>query len=115
MVRIVWHEAGFAGIHKAVEEWMKDLGERVKNAAEGLAPVETGALRASIRLDMEGSTAVISANTFYAIYQELGTGPHIMDNGPYSWPGAEHPVQVVHHPGNPGVHYLLNALAAAGG
>lgn len=115
MARIVWHESGFIGIQMAVRDFMEDLGERVKNAAEALAPVDTGALRSSIKLDMEGTTAVISANTYYALYQELGTSPHIMDNGPYSWPGADHPVQVVHHPGNPGIHYLLNALAAAGG
>lgn len=114
-MRIVWDESGFAGIHHAVEEWVHDLGDRVKSAAEGLAPVDTGALASSIRLDMEGSTAIISANTSYAVYQEEGTGPHIMDNGPYSWPGAEHPVDFVHHPGNPAIHYLRNALYSAGG
>jgi phage gpG-like protein len=101
-VRIVWHEAGFAGIERAIQDFMEDLGERVKAAAQGLAPVDTGALRSSIQLDMEGTTAVISANTYYALYQELGTGPHTTQ----PW---------VHHPGNPAVHYLLNALAAAGG
>lgn len=114
-MRIVWDEAGFEGIHHAVEDYMKDLGQRVEEAAKGLAPVDTGALVSSIRLDMEGSTAIISANTFYALYQEEGTGPHIIEGSPWlSWPGAEHPVHEVHHPGNPAVHYLRDALYSAG-
>jgi|SRR5690606_1286578 len=115
MARIVWHEEGFRGIDRAIVDFMEDLGERVKNAAMGLAPVDTGALKSSIRLDMEGKTAIISANTHYAVYQEEGTGPHIMDDGPYCWPGASHTVDDIHHPGNPAVHYLKNALYSAGG
>lgn len=115
MAHIVWHEEGFVGIDHEITKFMKDLGERVKNAAESLAPVDTGLLRSSIELEMEGKTAVISANTFYALYQELGTGPHEMTNGPYNIPGSDHPTgKVIHHPGNPAVHYLLNALMAAG-
>lgn len=115
MARIVWHEAGFVGIDHEITKFMERLGRQVEAAAKGLAPVDTGALVSSIELEMQGKTAIISANTFYAIYQELGTGPHTMDNGPYSWPGADHPVDVVHHPGNAAVHYLQNALFAAGG
>jgi hypothetical protein len=114
MAHIVWHEEGFAGIDRAVVDFMKDLGERVMHAAQGLAPVDTGELKSSIRLDMQGKTAIISANTHYAVYQEEGTGPHVMDDGPYYWPGASHPVDVIHHPGNPAVHYLKNALYSAG-
>ncbi|MCA1840200.1 MAG: HK97 gp10 family phage protein [Gemmatimonadaceae bacterium] len=96
-VRIVWDEAGFAGIDHAVEEFMHDLGQRVEAAAKGLAPVKTGALVGSIELEMEGKTAIISENVYYGIYQELGTGPHTIE----PW---------VHHPGNPAVHYLRDAL-----
>ena len=104
MARIVWHEEGFRGIDRAIVDFMEDLGERVKNAAMGLAPVDTGELASSIR-----------SNTYYAVYQEEGTGPHRMDDGPYNWPGATHPVDEVNHPGNPAVHYLKNALYSAGG
>jgi phage gpG-like protein len=102
MVRIEWHEAGFVGIENAVRDLVEDLGERVYNAAKGLAPVDTGALRSSIDLEVSGMQAIISANTYYALYQELGTSPHKIQ----PW---------VDHPGNPAVHYLLNALFAAGG
>jgi hypothetical protein len=114
-VRIVWHEEGFVGIDHAIRDFMEDLGERVESAAKALAPVDTGELVSSIRLDMEGKTAIISANTYYALYQEEGTGPHLMNNGPYFWPGASHPVDFIEHPGNPAVHYLRNALYSAGG
>lgn len=118
MARIVWHESGFVGIDLAIVEFMHDLGERVEKAAEALAPVDTGALKASISLEMAGKTAYISANTFYALYQEIGAGPHDIDGNPWldlpNWP---YPVKDVDHPGNPAVHYLLRALfaAAAGG
>ncbi len=115
MARIVWHEAGFQGIDREIVKFMERLGKRVEAAAKGLAPVDTGALVSSIRLDMEGKTAIISANTFYALYQEEGTGPHLMDNPPYFWPGAGHPItEPFVHPGNPAVHYLKNALYSAG-
>lgn len=114
-VRIVWDEHGFEEIDGAVIKFMHELGTRVEAAAKALAPVDTGALVSSIQLDMEGKTAIISANTYYALYQEEGTGPHIMDHGPYNIPGVDHPVDVVHHPGNPAVHYLRNALYSAGG
>lgn len=114
MARIVWHESGFEGIDRAIVDFMKDLGEKVMHAAKGLAPEDTGALKSSIRLDMDGKTAIISANTSYAMFQEEGTGPHVMDHGPYYWAGASHPVDVVMHPGNPAVHYLKNALYSAG-
>ena len=113
MARIVWHEAGFVGIDNEIVKFMERLGKRVEAAAKGLAPVDTGALVSSIRLDMEGKTAIISANTFYAIYQELGTGPHVMDDGPYNVPGVDHPVDIINHPGNPAIHYLKNALYSA--
>lgn len=115
MARIVWHESGFQGIDRAIVDFMEDLGKRVMNAAKGLAPEETGALKSSIRLDMEGKRAIISANTHYALYQEEGTGPHSMNDGPYNWPGALHPVDDIDHPGNPAVHYLKYALYSAGG
>jgi len=115
MARIVWHEAGFAGIDAEIVKFMHKLGERVQKAAKALAPVHTGALRASIELEMAGKTAYVSANTFYALYQELGTGPHEITGNPWLSIDGGHPVHSVQHPGNPAVHYLLQALMAAGG
>ncbi len=113
MARIVWHEAGFQGIDAEIVKFMHKLGERVKSAAQGLAPVDTGALVSSIRLDMEGKTAIISANTFYAVYQEEGTGPHEITGNPWLSIDGGHPVHSVLHPGNAAIHYLKNALYAA--
>lgn len=115
MARIEWHESGFQGIDRAIVDFMEDLGKRVLSAARGLAPEDTGALRSSLRLDMDGKRAIISANTHYALYQEEGTGPHSMDDGPYFWSEVGFPVDEIDHPGNPAVHYLKNALYSAGG
>lgn len=115
-MHIQWIESGFVGIDHAVTAWMKDLGQRVEDSAKGLAPVDTGALVSSIELEMEGKTAIISANTFYAIYQEEGTGPHEMTKDFYNIPGLGHPVHgPIDHPGNPAIHYLRTALYSAGG
>lgn len=115
-MRIVWDEAGFAGIKGAVRDFISDLGDRVLHAAQANCPVETGALKASLRKDMEGTTAIISANTPYAIFVEEGAGPHtIVGNEYLFWPGASHPVHEVHHPGNEATHFLKNALYSAGG
>lgn len=115
-MRIVWHESGFAGIDAEVIRFISKLGDRVADMARRLAPVDTGALVASIEKEMAGKTAIISANTDYAVYQELGTGPHVIEGNPtLSWPGLSHPVESVDHPGNPAIHYLRTALYSIGG
>ena len=50
-------------------------GAELQQKAQRKAPVDTGTLQRSIRLDIEdeGMTAVVSANTEYAAYQEYGT------------------------------------------
>lgn len=50
-------------------------GAELHQKAQKAAPVDTGQLRRSIQLDItrNGMTAVVSANTEYAAYQEYGT------------------------------------------
>ena len=50
-------------------------GAELQQKAQKNAPVDTGQLRRSIQLDIRdaGMTAVVSANTDYAAYQEYGT------------------------------------------
>ena len=59
------------GIRKIVQM----NGAELQQKAQRKAPVDTGTLMRSIRLDLadEGMTAVVSANTEYAAYQEYGT------------------------------------------
>ena len=61
-------------------------GSELQQKAQQKAPVDTGQLRRSIRLEIEadGMTAVVSANTDYAAYQEYGT--RFMPAHPYLRP-----------------------------
>ena len=47
--------------------------ETVKEHAQSICPVDTGALRDSIAVSQDGMSAEISANTDYAAYVEFGT------------------------------------------
>ena len=62
-------------------------GEAVVKQAQAICPVDTGALRESIHSEAEGLTAIVSANTHYALYVEMGT--YKMPAQPYLVPGLE--------------------------
>ena len=47
--------------------------ETVKEYAQSVCPVDTGALRDSIAVSQDGMNAEVSANTDYAAYVEFGT------------------------------------------
>ena len=47
--------------------------ELVADTARALCPVDTGYLRSTIKAEVRGNTAVISASAPYAAYVELGT------------------------------------------
>lgn len=52
----------------------------------------------------------------YGPYVEHGTGPHLIrpvNAQALSWPGAQHPVRVVHHPGTRGRHMAEEGARAA--
>jgi len=49
----------------------------------------------------------------YGVHQEFGAGPHEIrprEAKALYWPGAEHPVAVVHHPGNPPHPFMTPAV-----
>ena len=86
--------------------------------AKKLVPVKTGLLQGSIRMKPTANLGgrLIgywgSFNVKYAIYVELGTKPHIIrpkNKKALYWPGAAHPVMVVHHPGTEKRPYLRPA------
>jgi hypothetical protein len=87
------------------------------------APVKTGTLRASIHIDsivsggdsVTATTATGGESSKYAIFVHEGTGPHeIYPKAAQAlfWPGAAHPVKVVHHPGTHPDHYMSDPLLA---
>lgn len=60
--------------------------------------------------------AVIGTNVKYAEMVSKGTPPHTITarGGGLFWPGAAHPVKVVHHPGTKPNPYVEDALTAVG-
>jgi Bacteriophage HK97-gp10, putative tail-component len=99
---------------------------RVESRAKILASgrpgprVDTGRLRASITHRLlsspEGVYAEVGTVVEYASFVEFGTTPHTIRptvRKALYWKGAEHPVFVVHHPGNKPYPFLRPALLAA--
>jgi len=52
--------------------WFEDLVLRIGVTAEAIAPVDTGALRQSIDVEVQGDTGRIGSNLHYAGYVEEG-------------------------------------------
>ncbi len=48
--------------------------QKAYEAARENCPVRTGRLKSSIKSETFGNTAIVSANTDYAVFVELGTG-----------------------------------------
>ena len=71
---------------KMVKNIVKLNGSELQQKAQEKAPVDTGTLKRSIKLDIEdgGMRAVVEAEAEYAPYQEFGT--RFMDAQPYMKP-----------------------------
>ena len=103
-------------LKKLVSEVSFIVQGKVQDAApinKGPDAHSRGTLKSSIRIENIGD---FSARIFpdeniayYAEYVMAGTRPHIIEGNPWlSWPGAEHPVRRVWHPGtypNPFMSY----------
>lgn len=55
------------------KEYFKDIVNKITDRAVNLCPIDTGKLKDSIKNDIEDTKAIISANTDYAVYVEMGT------------------------------------------
>ncbi len=86
--------------------------------AKGLVHVRTSVLQGSIQMRPavdEGSRIIGiwgSYSVNYAIFIEEGTQPHVIYprfKKALYWPGADHPVRMVNHPGNPAYPFLRPA------
>ncbi len=98
-----------------VPNGLAKAGLLVERAAKIKAPVgETGNLRSSIAMQPPTLVSVdVTAQAEYSVYVEVGTGPHdIVPNkaGALFWPGAAHPVAIVHHPGTAAQPFMRPAL-----
>lgn len=111
-----WQEKMRPGIDK----FMDRISDAVSRAAKILAPVDTGRLRASIRVHSRvtpgGGLRIgrrIQAHVNYSAYVELGTKHHIIRprmKKALWWEGATHPMSIVRHPGTRPQPFLRPAL-----
>lgn len=81
----------------AVARIVAQNGAELQQRAQRKAPVDTGTLRRSIRLDIQdgGMTAEVSANTDYAAYVEYGT--RFAAAQPYLRPALSEQAEIFRH------------------
>lgn len=111
-----------ARLAREVPEILVQGGTRCVQEAQARAPRRTGMLRRSILMRIVSRTHVIvgilgGPATSYARIQDRGgtTAPHVIEpkrRKALAWPGGQHPVRRVHHPGShiPGNQYFTSAV-----
>lgn len=67
-------QAAVSGLQDAINAGLEKAAVRVQQIAQGLAPVRTGALRASITYEVGDMEATITATAPYAHFVEFGRG-----------------------------------------
>ncbi len=109
-------------LYEAVEhdqiKFLKGVGLIVERSAKRKVRVRTGQTRGSIRAAnperlIGGAQVKVVANKSTAQYLEMGTRPHEIrpkTKKALFWPGAAHPVKVVHHPGTKSYPFMYPAL-----
>jgi len=73
-----------------------------KNTTKGTVPWRTGFLVQSFRAELTTGMLRWFPTASYAPFLEFGTRPHVIeakDKKALFWPGADHPVRKVNHPG----------------
>ena len=103
------------GIRWGIDSVMTDC----VHTAKSLVPVKTAILQGSIQMrPAVDDGARISGYwgsfaTKYAAWVEFGTEPHVIfprTKKALFWPGADHPVRMVNHPGTRPRPYLIPAM-----
>lgn len=105
-------ERGMSVLDGAITDLTEELARRVAHQARANCPVDSGRLRRTIvaygnRVYCGGPDAPYWADV------EFGTRPHVIRprrKKALYWPGAEHPVREVNHPGTPEYAFMRRAL-----
>jgi hypothetical protein len=107
--------AGRAALDRLIVRVHDWVVEKVDDDAVLHAPWETGELALSIHTrKARPLLSRIVVGTDHWAPQEYGAAPHEIrprnPRGALNWPGAPHPVNVVHHPGNRAKPFMRPAL-----
>ena len=110
-----------SGIGKLPGRWEKARQQGLRESAETMvrflmqnSPVDHGLLKQWFIESIDDEQAVIKSPAEYAIYQDQGTRPYLIQSkrpgGYLYWEGASHPVKTVHHPGIKGKHFVQQSM-----
>lgn len=104
-----------AHVDAAINDWLEHtIGPAILADARNLGPKRTGRLAESLRAEVQGKTLRVgSLDCNYATDVEMGTAAHVIlprNKKALHWPGADHPVARVNHPGTKPQPYLRPAL-----
>jgi hypothetical protein len=102
-------------VDAAINDWLgASIGDAILNDARNFVHKKTGRLRDSLRAEVQDKVLRVgSLDCNYATDVEMGTSPHVIlprNKKALYWPGADHPVARVNHPGTPPIPYLRPAL-----
>ena len=114
-------EIDTSGIGKLPGRWQQAKARGLNESAQTLvrflmqnSPVDHGLLKQWFIESIDDEQAVIKSPAEYAIYQDQGTSPYLIQskrpNGYLYWEGADHPVKTVHHPGIKAKHFVQQSL-----
>lgn len=105
-----------AHLDAALKSTLTHLMQDIATDTKGLVRVDTGRLKASIEWEVDGLVGRVSTDVPYWVHVEYGTAPHVIrprNKRALYWPGADHPVAFVNHPGTPAHPFLRPALLKA--
>ena len=101
-----WQQAKARGLNESAQTLVRFLMQN--------SPVDHGLLKSWFIESMDDEQAVIKSPAEYAIYQDQGTSPYLIQSkrpgGYLFWEGADHPVKTVHHPGIKAKHFVQQSL-----
>ena len=114
-------EIDTSGIGKLPGRWQQAKARGLNESAQTLvrflmqnSPVDHGLLKSWFIESMDDEEARIKSPAEYAIYQDQGTRPYLIQSkrpgGYLYWEGADHPVKTVHHPGIKAKHFVQQSL-----
>ena len=114
-------EIDTSGIGKLPGRWQQAKARGLNESAQTLvrflmqnSPVDHGLLKSWFIESIDDEQAVIKSPAEYAIYQDQGTSPYLIQSkrpgGYLFWEGADHPVKTVHHPGIKAKHFVQQSL-----
>jgi hypothetical protein len=104
-----------AHVDAAINEWLGGtIGDAILGDAQNYVHKRSGRLRDSLRAECYDKVLRVgSLDCNYATDVEMGTSPHVIlprNKKALYWPGADHPVRKVNHPGTAPMPYLRPAL-----